>query len=70
MKKILWTLNIGGDYAPEITSITYPLLRLYARKIGADFRRDSERRFHEWPIEVEKLQIYDSREGRGLEPLP
>lgn len=59
MKKILWTLNIGGDYAPEITSITYPLLRLYARKIGADFRVISERRFHEWPIEVEKLQIYD-----------
>lgn len=56
MKKVLWTLNIG-DYAPELVSMTYPLLERYAQKIGADFRVINERQFPEWPVVYEKLQI-------------
>lgn len=37
MKRILWTLNVN-NYAPEITKITYPLIRDYCRKIRAEFR--------------------------------
>ena len=58
MRKSLYTLNIGS-YAPEVTAITYPFLRLYARKMGAEFRVITERQFPEWDIELEKLQIHD-----------
>jgi hypothetical protein len=57
-RKTLWTLNIDS-YAPEICELTYPLLLAYARKIGADFRIINERRFPEWPVTYEKLQIFE-----------
>lgn len=62
MKKTLWTLNIG-DYAPEIVALTYPLMRRYAAKIDADFQIITERRFPDWPVVYEKLQIHQL--GRG-----
>lgn len=58
MRKVLWTLNVE-DYAPEISALTYPLLKRYAHKIGAEFQVISERKFPEWPVVYEKLQIYD-----------
>ena len=57
-KKTVFTLNID-DYAPEITALTYPLIEAYADKIGADFHIISERKFPEWPVTYEKLQIYE-----------
>ncbi len=58
VKKTVYTLNPNG-WAPEITAITYPLLRYYAKKIGADFYIIDSRKYPEWPITYEKLQIYD-----------
>ena len=58
MKKVIWLLNIG-DYAPEITELTYPLIRNYAKKIEAEVHVISHRRFPDWPVEYEKLQIYE-----------
>lgn len=58
MKKTVWTLNIA-NYAPEITALTYPFLKHYAYKIGADFRIITERKFSEWPVVYEKLQIFE-----------
>lgn len=57
MTKVLFTLNIG-DYAPEIRQYTYPLIRYYADKIGAEFVEITERKFPEWPIVCEKLQMH------------
>ena len=57
-KKTVFTLNIG-DYAPEICALTYPLMRAYARKIGAEFTVIRERKFPDWPVVYEKLQIYE-----------
>lgn len=57
MKKVLYTLNIG--YSEEITKLTYPFLRKYAEKIGAEFEIISERKFPDWPMDYEKLQIYE-----------
>ena len=57
-KKTIFTLNID-DYAPEITALTYPLIEAYARKIGADFHIIRDRKFPEWPLTYEKLQIYE-----------
>jgi hypothetical protein len=58
MRKVVWTLNVN-DYAPEITAITYPLLRGYAAKIGAEFRIISERRWPDRAPVYEKLQIHE-----------
>lgn len=58
-KKTLWTLNVGYKYAPEITELTYPLLKRYAKKIGAKFEVITKRKFPEFPIVYEKLQIHE-----------
>lgn len=58
MKKVIWTLNLD-NYAPEITELTYPLLKRYACKIGAEFRVINERKFPETPVTYEKLQIHE-----------
>lgn len=64
VRKTLYTLNID-NYAPEITRITYPLLRHYAAKCGAEFYVITERKFPEWPVTYEKLQIYELSARRG-----
>jgi len=58
LKKTLYTLAVD-NYAPEITDITFPLMKRYAEKIGADFYVISERKFPEAPPVYEKFQIYD-----------
>jgi hypothetical protein len=57
IKKTIFTLAIG-NYEPEICEITFPLLKLYADKIGADFHVIKERKFPDWNIRYEKMQIY------------
>src|SRR5512141_1373958 len=56
-KKTVFTLNVDG-YAPEITALTYPFIMAWARRIGASFHVIDERRFPEWPVVYEKLQVY------------
>jgi len=58
IKKTIFTLALNG-WQPEITEITHPLIKAYAKKIGADFYLIKDRKldpaFH--PT-YEKLQIY------------
>lgn len=63
MRKTVYLLNVDG-YAPEITAITYPLIRFYANRIGADVCMITERRFPKWPVTYEKLQIYKLAQER------
>lgn len=56
IKKTVFLLDVDG-YAPEITELTYPLIRHYARKIGAEIYKITERKFLGWPPVYEKLQI-------------
>jgi hypothetical protein len=65
-RKTIYTLNIN-NYAPQITKLTYPLLKYYARKIGADFYVIKDRKFPEWGVTYEKLQIFELAEQRGDE---
>lgn len=58
VKKTIFTLNIN-NHAPEVTELTYPLLKKYAKKIGADFYIIKDRKFPDWPITYEKLQIHE-----------
>jgi hypothetical protein len=57
IKKTIFTLAID-DWEPEICEITFPLMKLFADKIGADFYPITKRKFPEWPITYEKMQIY------------
>ena len=58
IKKTLFTLAIN-NWEPDICDITFPLLKRYADKIGADFYVIEDRKFPQWGITYEKLQIYD-----------
>lgn len=58
IKKTLYILNVD-NYAPEITRLTYPLLKKYAGKIGAEFYTIDKRKYPQMPPVYEKLQIYD-----------
>ena len=66
MKKTLYTLLING-YSPRITKLTLPLIRYYANKIGADFHVITERKFPEWPITYEKMQVHELAQRHGNE---
>jgi len=58
-KKTVFTLNTEPDAYREITDLTYPLLKAYCKKIGADFHVISERKFPEWrSVTYEKCQVY------------
>jgi hypothetical protein len=66
MKKALFTLNVRDaeagfpdGYDRRITDITYPHLAAYAKRIGAIFGVIDERRFPDWPVAYEKLQLYE-----------
>jgi len=64
--KSIYLLNIN-NYAPELTALTYPFIEEYANKIGAEIYKITERRFPEWDVDFEKLQIYELSKERGDE---
>lgn len=57
IKKTIYTLAIN-NWRPEITELTYPLMKRYAAKIGADFFVINDRKYPDWPVTYEKFQIY------------
>lgn len=57
-KKLVVTLDI--NYDSRITDITFPYMRQYAKKIGADFKVIKFRIFNNsYPISLEKFQLYN-----------
>lgn len=58
MKKLLVTLNID-DYDEEITELTFPYMREYAKNIDADFHIITERKFSNIPLRLEFFQLYE-----------
>jgi len=57
-KKMIFLLNIN-NYSPEITKLTYPYIERYAEKIKADIHVINERKFPDWDMDYEKLQIHE-----------
>ncbi|MEB3214579.1 MAG: hypothetical protein VKL39_24735 [Leptolyngbyaceae bacterium] len=57
-KKTVYTLCVD-NYAPEITEITFPYMKAWADKIGADFYVIEDRKFPDAPPVYEKFQIYE-----------
>lgn len=60
----IYLLNVG-EYAPELTELTYPHIEFYARKIGAQVCPITDRKFPDWDLDYEKLQIFDLADQRG-----
>lgn len=64
VNKRIYLLNVTPDgnsagYQPRISSLTFPLIANYARKIGAAIVTINTRKFPEFPITYEKLQIHE-----------
>lgn len=57
-EKVIYTLNIN-NYMPELCKITIPTIQAYADKIGAKLVIITERKFPEWPITYEKMQLFE-----------
>lgn len=64
MKKTLYTLSVN-NYQPEISALTFPFMKAWAKKIGADFHVITERKFTEWPVTYEKFQVYELAKEHG-----
>lgn len=64
MKKTVYTVNVD-NYEPQITVLTYPLMKAWAHRIGADFHIIDQRRSPQMPPAYEKLQIFDLARERG-----
>ena len=57
--KVIFTLNTDPVSYKEITDLTYPFLKFYAKKIGAEFYEIKDRKFPEAKsITYEKCQVY------------
>jgi hypothetical protein len=57
-KKCIHVLNIG-NYYPELTEITLPLIEKYSRRIGADLNIITDRKYNDYPVTYEKMQVHD-----------
>jgi len=66
MKKQIFLLDIN-HYQPEITALTLPFIKVWAEKIGADIFTITERKFPDWPVTYEKMQIYELAQQIGAD---
>ena len=58
MKKLIHVVNIN-DFFPELFALTFPTIRAYAERYGYGINIISKRKFLEYPIHYEKLQVYE-----------
>lgn len=56
--KIIHTLNID-NYFPELTELTLPKIKEYCVKVGAELNIITERKYPDYPVTYEKLQIFE-----------
>ena len=66
MKRVIYLLNIDR-YAPQITELTYPRIRRYAKKIGAEIEEITFRAWPQYPPVYEKLQIHARAKANGAD---
>ena len=64
MKKILHVLNIN-DFFPELFALTFPTIKAYADRTGFTINLITERKFPDYPINYENMQVYE--DGKNAE---
>ena len=57
MKKLIHVLNIN-DFFPELFALTFPTIKSYAERHGFMINLITERKFPDYPINYEKMQVY------------
>lgn len=57
MKKIIHVVWIN-EYFGELWELTKPTIEQYAYRIGAELNIITQRKFHNWHINYEKVQVY------------
>ena len=58
MRKLIHVVNIN-DFFPELFALTYPTIRSYAERNGYMINMITERKFPDYPINYEKMQVYE-----------
>ena len=64
MRKLIHVVNIN-DFFPELFALTYPTIRSYAERNGYMINIITERKFPDYPINYEKMQVYE--DGKDAE---
>jgi hypothetical protein len=68
IKKGVFTLNLNPDAYQEVTDLTYPLIKEWSRKLGADFMEIKDRKFPEaLSPTYEKCQVYQLAQDLNLD---
>ena len=60
MKKLIHCVYIN-DFFPELWKLTLPTIKQYAYNIGAELNIITKRKFPQWHINYEKIQVYEDR---------
>jgi hypothetical protein len=68
MKKILHVLNIN-DFFPELFKLTFPTIQSYAHRNNFEINLITERKFKDYPINYEKVQVYEDGKDADLNLL-
>ena len=58
MRKLIHVVNIN-DFFPELFALTYPTIKSYAERNGYMINMITERKFPDYPINYEKMQVYE-----------
>jgi len=64
MRKLIHVVNIN-NFFPELFALTYPTIRSYAERNGYMINMITERKFPNYPINYEKMQVYE--DGKNAE---
>ena len=64
MRKLLHVVNIN-NFFPELFALTSPTIRSYAERNGYMINMITERKFPDYPINYEKMQVYE--DGKDAE---
>lgn len=62
MNKLVHVVYIN-DYFPELWKLTYPTIKAYADRIGADLNVITTRQFPQFHINYEKMQVWEDGEA-------
>jgi hypothetical protein len=68
MRKLLHVVNIN-DFFPDLFALCFPTIQAYARRNGYAINMITERKFPDYPINYEKMQVYKDGEGYDLNLL-
>ena len=64
MRKLIHVVNIN-NFFPELFALTSPTIRSYAERNGYMINMITERKFPDYPINYEKMQVYE--DGKNAE---